>query len=198
MAKHRNQIPCRVLLSVLIMLFASGCSTMLTSDQRQELETQIHSASLHKVFAAVRDTAVNEGYDVRSSDFAGGLLLISSESLKYSPGTAALTTFLLPPVGDIYVGRYGFAILDLLLWPWSVVWATPINYQRAKTDFNELSGTVSFTKLSPRETRVRISIKGTPWDTEVYPRMIQHLHTEIGRQLFVTGGQDTFRERSRR
>ena len=86
--------------------------------------------------------------------------------------------------------RYAWGIFDLLLWPFSIVWAAPSNYHLARTRKNEIQGTVALQELKPERTRMRITLKGMDWDTNKYPAVIRSLQEEIERQLFVKAGTD--------
>ncbi len=55
----------------------------------------------------------------------------------------------------------------------------------AANDWKEVRGTVSFERLKPDITRVRIALSGMKRDTEKYPAVIRALQEEIERQLFM-------------
>jgi hypothetical protein len=179
--------PCVALLVLGSLLFAS-CATMLSSSQRQQLETKVYEAPFERTFAASRDAFVNRGYVILDSDFDGGLLSVSQQVLIHNPRTALTLSILLPPVGDFYMQRYGWSIFDLLLWPFSIVWAAPSNYLLARRRMKEVTGNLSFERLGEDRTRLRISLVGVVWDATDYPVLIRGLQEEVNRQLFIKEG----------
>ncbi len=177
----------RTALSLLLAVLAVGCATRLSPTQRQQLETRVYAASYERTFAATRDAFVNSGYLITESDFDGGILGVSSEVQPKNPNTA-LGLSVLSPFGDIYMGRWGWAIFDLLLWPFSVVWAMPSNYTIAKGRWDEVEGNIAFEKLGPERTRARISIRGLGYNADTEPVVIKRLQEELERQLFIQEG----------
>ena len=109
--------------------------------------------------------------------------------LGSNPKTA-LALSILAPFGDFYMGRYGWALFDLLLWPFSVAWAAPSNYMMAKRDWREVTATLSFEDVAAKRTRVRITLTGIDWDAEKYPVTIRRMQEEMNRQLFIKGGDE--------
>ncbi len=175
----------------LVLALASvslGCATTLAPAQRQELETQIHDASYDQTIVASRDALTNLGFWIASSDVEGGLLSVTREVRTHDPRKALTLSILLPSAGDVYLGRFGWAVVNLLLWPTSIVWAAPYNYHLARR-MTKVSGTSVFEDLGAERTRVRIALVGVPWDTEHYPVMIRRIHEEIARQLFLRAGE---------
>ena len=180
------------LLGLTLLLLAaatvSGCRATLTPNQRQELETRVVAAPLEDVFAAVRDTVINAGYEIIESDYRGGMLGFQRDVQVYSPGAAAGMSIFLAPAGDIYLHDYGWIFIDTLFWPLSGLWAAPRNYATARDSVVNERGNVSFKELAARSVRFRISLHGVEWDTEHYPYTIRRLHEEVERQLLL---QDT-------
>ena len=108
---------------------------------------------------------------------------------RYDTTTAVTLSIVIPPVGDFYVDRPVAMIFDTLFWPFSVVWAPPINYVKARDERREIEGNVSFDRVTENQTKVRITLNGVSWDIETYPPTIRRLHDEMERQLFLkTGG----------
>jgi hypothetical protein len=169
-------------------LGSASCTAMLTPNQRQELETRTYQASVRDTFAATRDTVLNRGYQVKQSDFEGGVLTFERSQLRFSPKTALGLSILCPTAGDFYVERYGWGVFDAFLWPFSIVWAAPSNYLIAGSTYAALQGTVSFDALAPERTRIRVTLSGVPWDVETYPVGIRDLQEEVERQLFIREG----------
>lgn len=160
---------------------------MLSSTQRQQLETRVYPASYERTFAAARDTLINHGYAIGVSDFDGGVLSGKLRVLGSNPDTA-LALSILAPIGDFYMGRYAWALVDLFLWPFSIAWAAPSNYMIAKRDWQEVTGTLSFEGVAAEKTRVRITLAGVDWDEKKYPVTIRRLQEEMNRQLFIKEG----------
>ena len=152
--------------------------------QRQRLETRLYDASYESVFPAARDAVVNHGWAITSADRDSGLLTVSGQIRVHDPRTALTLSILLPPAGDLYMDRYGWAIFDTLLWPYSILWCAPTNLRLARTR-TETTGSVAFDVLGPDLTRTRISFVGMAWDSETYPVRIRRLQEEIDRQLFL-------------
>jgi hypothetical protein len=174
--------------SALILLgLLAACATHLSPTQRQQLETKVYAASYERTFAATRDAFVNQGFVLEESDFDGGILGVSTEIQPKNPNTA-LGLSLLSPFGDAYMGRWGWAVVDLLLWPISIAWAMPSNYVIARSRWKEVDGNAAFEKLGPERTRLRVSLRGIPHDAEKYPVRIKRLQEEIERQLFIKEG----------
>lgn len=162
--------------------------TPLSQSQRQQLETKTYEASYGATFASCRDALVNYGYAIESSDYDGGVIAISQSRYLHDASTALALSTVLPPIGDFYMQRYGWAIFDLLLWPFSIVWAAPSNYQLARTRMEETEGTIAIQELRDDRTRVRVTLTGIPWDTNAYPLVVRSLQEEIERQLFIESG----------
>lgn len=165
-----------------------SCTTLLSPNQRQELETRVFSASSKATFAAARDTVVNRGYQVNTSDFGGGILTFEGEQQSHNPSTALTLSLICPTAGDFYMDRYGWGVFDLFFWPYSIVWAVPSNVHIANTRFKAVKGTLAFEALGELRTKTRVTISGIPADTEKYPVVIRDLQEEIGRQLFIQVG----------
>ncbi len=179
---------CRRILLALIVLLSSACATILSPNQRQQLETRVYEASFERTFAASRDAFINQGYLIEESDFSGGVISVSQQTLEHNPNTALTWSILAPPVGDFYMRRYAWGMFDLLLWPFSIVWAAPSNYMIAKSRHKDVDGTLSFESLSPERTRLRISLMGVNYDEKTYPVLVRGLQEEIERQLFIKAG----------
>jgi hypothetical protein len=162
---------------------------MLSPVQRQQLETRVYPATYERTFAAARDTLINHGYAIGVSDFDGGVLSAQLQVLVYNPNVA-LGLSIIPPIGDIYVGRYGWAIVDiplmLILVPF--FYAPPINYMKAKRTYRDVRATLSFEAVGEEKTRVRITLTGVDWDAEKYPVTIRMMQEEMHRQLFIKEG----------
>jgi hypothetical protein len=109
--------------------------------------------------------------------------------LEYDPNLA-LGLSIIPPIGDIYVGRYGWAIVDLplmlILVPF--FYAPPINYMKAKRSYRDIRATLSFEQVGEEKTRVRVTLTGVDWDAEKYPVTVRTLQEEMHRQLFIKEG----------
>jgi hypothetical protein len=161
---------------------------MLAPTQRQQLETKVFDASLKRTFAASRDAFVNRGYLITGSDFDGGVISVSQQVQARNPTTALSLSILLTPVGDFYMNRYAWGVVDLLLWPISIAWAAPSNFMIARSRMNDITGTLSFEPLKPERTRLRITLTGMKWDAEKYPVVVRDLQEEINRQLFIKEG----------
>jgi hypothetical protein len=176
------------LLSLTLLLLTS-CTTMLSPMQRQQLETRVYPAGYQPTFAAARDTLINFGYAIGVSDFNGGVLSASLQVLEYNPNLA-LGLSIIPPIGDIYVGRYGWAIVDiplmLILLPF--FYAPPINYATAKRSWKDVKATLSFEAVAEERTRVRITLTGVDWDADKYPVTVRQMQEEMHRQLFIKEG----------
>ncbi len=180
----------RALLGISILVLqavCAGCATQLSPMQRQELETRIYEGDFENTFTASRDAFVNYRYAVETSDFNGGILVVSTEKRSRNPNTA-LGLSILAPIGDFYMGRYAWGIFDLLLWPLSIAWAAPSNYFIARNRYDEIQGTAAMQALSPEETRVRLTLSGVSKSAATYPLMIRPLQDEIERQLFLRYG----------
>ena len=181
--------PGSLCLALLVLLGLAACATTpLSLSQRQQLETKSYRASYDLTFAACRDAFVNYGYVIESSDFNGGIISVKSERRRHNPRTALRLSAVIPAVGDFYMQRYDWAMLDLLLWPFSIIWAVPSNYHLARTRMVAIEGTVALQKLKPERTRVRLSLKGVDWDADKYPVLVRSLQEEIERQLFLKEG----------
>ena len=176
-------------------LLLTSCAGMLSSNQRQQLETKVYAAPYERTFAASRDALVNAGYLIAESDFDGGVLSVSSQLRTHDPNTALMWSVLVTPVGDFYMQRYAWGLLDLVLWPFSIAWAAPSNYMLARKWTKEVNGTFSFESLKPERTRLRITLTGIDWDADKYPKLIRGLQEEVERQLFIKAG-DTLGERA--
>ncbi len=176
-------------------LLLTSCASMLSSNQRQQLETKVYAAPYERTFAASRDALVNAGYLIAESDFDGGVISVSNQLRTHNPKTALIWSIFLPPVGDFYLERYAWGVVDLLLWPFSIAWAAPSNYMLAKKRMKEINGTFSFERLKPERTRLRITLTGVDWDVDKYPPLIRGLQEEVERQLFIKAG-DTLGERT--
>ncbi len=174
-------------LAALTPLLLSGCVTMLSPSQRQQLETKLYPASYERVFAASRDALINLNFAVDQSDYDGGLIMVSREILAKSPAKAAGFS-LLCPVGDFYMGRFAWGLFDTLTWPYCIVWSVPANYLLASEKTKPMRGTLSLEKLGPDRTRLRVTFAGMPHDVRGYPLAIRGLHEEIDRQLFMREG----------
>ena len=173
-------------LSLALIAIVVGCTTPLSSNQRQQLETRVYEAPYEATFAACRDAFVNHGYIIEDSDHSGGILAVSNQTRRHNPNTALGLSIV--GLGDFYMERYGWGIIDLLLWPWSIAWAAPSNYYLARSRMIETGGTVAIQNLKPERTRVRISISRIGWDTKKYPALIRTLQEEVERQLFMQAG----------
>ena len=179
---------CQRVLLALIVLLSSACATILSPNQRQQLETRVYEASFERTFAASRDAFINRGYLIEESDFNGGVISVSNQVLAHNATTALTWSILAPPVGDFYMKRYAWGVFDLLLWPLSIAWAAPSNYFIAKSRHKDIDGTLSFERLSPERTRLRISLVGVNHDEKTYPVLVHGLQEEIERQLFIKEG----------
>jgi hypothetical protein len=175
--------------ALLSLTLLTSCVTMLSPVQRQQLETRVYPASYERTFAAARDTLINHGYAIGVSDYDGGVLSAALQILEYNPNLA-LGLSIIPPIGDIYVGRYGWAIVDLplmlILLPF--FYAPPINYMKAKRTWRDIKATLSFEEVGEEKTRVRITLTGVDWDAEKYPVTIRQMQEEMHRQLFIKEG----------
>lgn len=175
-------------LSLVSVVLVVGCATLLSPNQRQQLETKVYEASYDDTFAACRDAFVNHGFIIDDSDHTGGIMAVSSQTRRHNPNTALALSIFLTPIGDFYMERYAWGIFDLILWPFSIVWAAPSNYFLARSRMTETEGTVAIQDLKPERTRVRITISSIEWDTKKYPALIHGLQEEIERQLFMKAG----------
>ena len=180
--------PSSLRLALLVLLGLTACATPLSLSQRQQLETKTYRASYDLTFAACRDAFVNYGYVIKSSDFNGGTISVESERSRHNPRTALGLSIVIPPIGDFYMQRYGWALIDLLLWPWSIAWAAPSNYHLSRTRMVAIVGTVALQKLKPERTRVRLTLSGVDRDADKYPVLVRSLQEEIERQLFIKAG----------
>lgn len=54
-----------------------------------------------------------------------GLVREGASPIERKDPTTAAALNVLPGFGDIYTGEWGAFVLDLLLWPVSIVWAVP-------------------------------------------------------------------------
>ncbi len=174
-------------LAALTPLLLSGCVTLLSPSQRQQLETKLYPASYERVFAASRDALINLNFAIDQSDYAGGVITVSREILAKNPAKAAGLS-LLCPVGDFYMGRYAWGLFDTLTWPYCILWSAPANYMLAREQTKPMRGTLSLERLGPERTRLRVTFAGMPQDVRRYPLAIRGLHEEIDRQLFMHEG----------
>ena len=171
-------------------LFA-GCATPpLSPMQLRELETHVYDAPLKEVFAASREVLATHGVWIAESDFEGGLLTVSQTVPTHNPQTALTLSLVLPPAGDVYMDRYGWALLDLLALPYSILWAAPWNYQLARKQTRETRGPVFFEALGPERTRVRIHLMGGSKHSEDYSVQVRRLQEAIDRELFLKEGEE--------
>lgn len=169
-------------------LSSASYRTLLTPNQRQELETRVFEASLRNTFDAAREAIINRGYLVNASDFDGGILTCTQQIQKFEPTTALTLSLICPTVGDFYMERYGWGVFDLFFWPFSILWAAPSNFRLAQTEHFNARGTMSFEPLGEMSTRMRVTLHGVTWDTERYPVIIRSLQEGVGRQLFIKRG----------
>ena len=143
-------------LAALTPLLLSGCVTMLSPSQRQQLETKLYAASYERAFAASRDALINLNFAIDQSDYAGGVITVSREILAKNPAKAAGLS-LLCPLGDFYMGRFAWGLFDTLTWPYCILWSAPANYMLASEQTKRMRGTLSLERLGPDRTRLRVT-----------------------------------------
>ncbi len=177
------------LAGVLGTALLAGCATTLSPMQRREIETRVYEVPLKEVFAASREVLATHGFWITESDFEGGLLTVSQTVPTHNAQTALTLSLVLPPAGDVYMNRYGWALLDLLTWPYSILWAAPSNYRLAGSRTRDARGMVFFEALGSERTRVRIQLQGVSRSSEDYPVQIRNLQEAIDRELFLKEGE---------
>ncbi len=183
-AHHMKSLCVRIVWACLPLVLASCAAPILTPDQRQQVETQVHEASYDETFRAARDTMVNQRFVITESDYGSGVMTVNRAEGIYNPQLALGLSFV-APAGDIYVGRYHVALLDTICLPIAWLWAMPVNYRAAKNQVEKITGNISLERLGDENTRVRVTFHGIPWNTEEYPPRIKFMHERIGRQIFI-------------
>lgn len=174
--------------TVALVLLCGCTTTALAPIERQRLETRTYPKSYGDTYAACRDAFVNFGYMIEASDYDGGVLVVSSELRLRDPGRALGLSLVLPPAGDIYTRRYNWVLLDLITWPFSILWSAPSNFRHARDEIAEIEGNVVLQDLGQDRTRVRITLAGLERDAGRYPLMVRALQEEVERQLFLHEG----------
>lgn len=89
--KKLLQIFYPVLIPLLLTACAVGSGTAPTtfSDaQRRSMQVRTHDASYDSVFYAVKSVLLDDGYIVKSQDYAGGMILAEGAELKLPTGRA--------------------------------------------------------------------------------------------------------------
>lgn len=163
-----------------LLAVGAGCATPLSPRQRQELETRVYEAPAPDVFAASREALLNDGYWVEESDFEGGLLTVSQTVPARDARKALIYSLLLPCAGDVYMNRYGWALLDLFTWPYSILWAAPSNYRIAQQRTRHTRGTLTFEALAPDRTRLRLALGArTEEDSVAVRRLLEAIEQEL-------------------
>ena len=141
---------------------------------------------------------INQGFEIRTSDFAGGVLEVATSRKEFSDGqtyAACVVSFALPPVGDAMLHRDVLVIVfDALTYPFSSFWAPWFNLAHGLEAMENVRGNVTFEKLGNQETRLRISLTGVAWDVTDYPRDIRRLQDLVGRQLLLKKADDIGQE----
>jgi len=167
---------------------AAGCAMQPTPLQRQALETTYIEAPLIDVFRATRTTFQNEGYTVEQSELASGFLQFSRDVRTKSTGTAFALGFL-PGGGSFYVGSYGLGVLDLLLWPFSVLWDPAVSAAAASEMTRPVKVSVTMVDLGQR-TEIRAGFAGADLGEE-YGIFLKRVYAEIQRQVMLREDRDT-------
>ncbi|MFN7950126.1 MAG: hypothetical protein U0610_00220 [bacterium] len=165
----------------------AGCAKQMTPMQRQALETTYIDAPLPDVFRATRTAFQNEGYTVEQSELASGFLQFSRGVRTKSTGTAFALGFL-PGGGSFYVGNYGLGVLDLLLWPFSVLWDPAVSAAAASDAKRDVKVSVTMVELGAR-TELRAGFADADFDDE-YGIFLKRVYAEVQRQVMLREHRD--------
>jgi hypothetical protein len=177
---------CYLLVVPIAILFAgplsTGCAARVSPLQRQALETSYINGEYNTIFRSTRTAFQNEGYLVEQSEIASGFLQFSKEIPDKNAGLAFGLGFL-PGGGSFYVGSYDLGVLDLLLWPISIVWDAPISAARASKSRRFVRASVTMVDLGD-QTEIRTGFSGEDVDEE-YAIALKRLYAEIQRQAMI-------------
>ena len=84
----------RVFWPVIVSLSLLGCATggtepaTFSDAQRRAMQVKTHDASYDMVFHAVKSVLLDDGYIIKSQDYAGGMILAEGSQLKLPAGRA--------------------------------------------------------------------------------------------------------------
>lgn len=95
------------------------------------------------------------------------------EVKEKSPGLAAGLN-VLPGIGDFYNGNIGYGIVNLLTWPYSILWA-PVGGASGATERNYYSTKVHVEQLQAFKKKVKSDLE------------VAHMSGQISRQAFAIG-----------
>jgi len=151
--------------------------------ERQSLETQYFEGDLKQVFIAIRTTFQNEGFLVEQSDLPTGLLVLSKEFRNKSAKKASVLA-ILPGGGAIYVGSYGLAVLDILLWPYSVAWEIPIVATKARGMSKVNTVNATLIDLGDSKIEVRTILAGKKVNAE-YVTTLNRIYADARKQMMI-------------
>jgi len=150
--------------------------------ERQALETEYFDGEFKSVFIAIRSTFQNEGFIVEQSDLPTGLLVLSKD-YRYKNAKTASVLAVLPGGGAIYVGSYGLAVLDILLWPYSVAWEIPIVATKARGMTKENTVSATLVDLGDK-VEVRTTLAGKKVDAQ-YVVSLKRLYADARKQMMI-------------
>ncbi len=167
----------------LIVLTVNSSSAAETRGlARQALETEYFDGDYDQIFISIRSAYQNEGYIIEQSDLPTGLLVFSKDIRNKSAKRAA-TLALLPGGGAIYVQSWGLAALDILFWPWSVIWEIPIVSAKAKSMTRAHTISVTLADMGDK-TEVRTTLAGEKFDAQ-YVMGLKRLYADSRKQMLI-------------
>ena len=167
---------------------AWGCATSRTSPlQRQAIETHYVDGDYPTIFRATRTAFQNEGFMIEQSEFESGFLSLSGEVKDKSTGLA-LGLGVLPGGGSFYTGNPLLGVVDLVLWPFSILWDGPVAAFHAHRSRKEVRVTVTFVDLGER-SEIRTGFRREQLDGD-YAIELRRLYAEIQRQVMLREHRD--------
>jgi hypothetical protein len=176
-----------VLLPVLFLL--CSCAThQLTGLQRQSLETVYIDGEYKTIFRSVRTVFQNEGYSVEQSDLESGFIQFIGHIPEKNPKTAAALG-ILPGGGSFYVRSYGIGLVDLLLWPFSIIWDPLIAASKARHMKKEVKASVTLTEMG-QQTEIRTGFYGIDSSkVSEYGIMLKRVYADVRKQTMMREGK---------
>jgi hypothetical protein len=171
----------------LLLLAACASSSPSSPLQRQAIETTYIDGEYKDIFRATRTAFQNDGYIVEQSEFESGFLQFSREVPDQNAGLAFGLGFL-PGGGSFYTGSYVLGVVDLLLWPFSVIWDAPIAAAKASKSRKTVRASVTMVDLDQR-TEIRTGFAGENVD-EDYAIGLKRLYAEVQRQVMLREHRD--------
>lgn len=195
----------RIFYPVLVPLLLTACAvgsgtapTTFSDAQRRSMQIKTHDASYDSVFYAVKSVLLDDGYIIKSQDYAGGMILAEGAELKLPTGRADVASS-----GTADSAEDGFSAGDVLMGVGVLALAvvaagnggTPSyvgggSQERQAVD-TSYQISVNFDKINSKTTETRLVVQektqynmgNETLKEHIKPEIYKHLYDRISREI---------------